>query len=81
MAPKVSYRVHRQYRGRGETTSSSFPPPASFMTTPTRLGRTDRIVKNVPKGQVSQVKVNSVQEAFEKCFAVHVLKFEILQIT
>ena len=53
MAPKVGYRVHRQYRGRGETTSSSFPPPASFMTTPTRLGRTDRIVKSVPKGQVS----------------------------
>ena len=52
-APKVGYRVHRQYtRGRGETTSSSFPP-ASFMTTPTRLGRTDRIVKTVPKGQVS----------------------------
>ena len=52
MGPKVGYRVHRQYRGRGETTSSSFPP-ASFMTTPTRLGRTDRIVKTVPKGQVS----------------------------
>ena len=56
MAPKVGYRVHRQYRGRGETTSSSFPP-ASFMTTPTRLGRTDRIVKNVPKGQVCLFKV------------------------
>ena len=26
-------------------------------------------------------KVNSVQEAFTKCFAVHILKFEILQIT
>ena len=27
------------------------------------------------------VKVNSVQEACDKCFAVHILKFEILQIT
>ena len=27
------------------------------------------------------VKVNSVQEACAKCFAVHILKFEILQIT
>ena len=27
------------------------------------------------------LKVNSVQEARAKCFAVHVLKFEILQIT
>ena len=27
------------------------------------------------------VKVNSVQEACNKCFAVHILKFEILQIT
>ena len=26
-------------------------------------------------------KVNSVQEACAKCFAVHILKFEILQIT
>ena len=26
-------------------------------------------------------KVNSVQEACTKCFAVHILKFEILQIT
>ena len=26
-------------------------------------------------------KVNSVQEAYTKCFAVHILKFEILQIT
>ena len=26
-------------------------------------------------------KVNSVQEALAKCFAVHILKFEILQIT
>ena len=31
--------------------------------------------------QIILVKVNSVQEACEKCFAVHVLKFEILQIT
>ena len=27
------------------------------------------------------VKVNSVQEAYAKCFVVHILKFEILQIT
>ena len=27
------------------------------------------------------VKVNSVQEACAKCFVVHILKFEILQIT
>ena len=27
------------------------------------------------------IKVNSVQEACAKCFAVHILKFEILQIT
>ena len=27
-----------------------------------------------------RIKVNSVQEAFAKCFAVHILKFEILQI-
>ena len=26
-------------------------------------------------------KVNSVQEAFAKCFAVHILKFEILETT
>ena len=26
-------------------------------------------------------KVNSVQEACAKCFAVHLLKFEILQVT
>ena len=26
-------------------------------------------------------KVNSVKEACDKCFAVHILKFEILQIT
>ena len=26
-------------------------------------------------------KVNSVQEACTKCFAVHLLKFEIMQIT
>ena len=26
-------------------------------------------------------KVNSVQEAFAKCFVVHLLKFEILQTT
>ena len=29
--------------------------------------------------QISPIKVNSVQEAFAKCFAVHILKFEILQ--
>ena len=28
----------------------------------------------------AQGKVNSVQEACTKCFAVHILKFEILQI-
>jgi hypothetical protein len=27
------------------------------------------------------VKVNSIQEAYAKCFAVHLSKFEILQIT
>ena len=27
------------------------------------------------------IKVNSVQEACAKCFAVHILKFEILQTT
>ena len=32
-------------------------------------------------GWVKSHKVNSVQEAFAKCFAVHILKFEILQIT
>ena len=26
-------------------------------------------------------KVNSVQEAWAKCFAIHILEFEILQIT
>ena len=31
--------------------------------------------------QIILVKVNSVQEACEKCFAVHVLKFEIWQNT
>ena len=30
---------------------------------------------------VKHVKVNSVQEACIKCFAVHILKFEILQTT
>ena len=30
---------------------------------------------------ISLSKVNSVQEACAKCFAVHILKFEILQIT
>jgi hypothetical protein len=29
----------------------------------------------------NSIKVNSVQEACAKCFAVHTLKFEILQIT
>ena len=29
----------------------------------------------------SSTKVNSVQEAFAKCFAVHILKFEILKTT
>ena len=29
----------------------------------------------------SSIKVNSVQEACAKCFAVHIIKFEILQIT
>ena len=29
--------------------------------------------------QISPIKVNSVQEAFAKCFAVHILKFEILK--
>ena len=29
----------------------------------------------------SKPKVNPVQEACAKCFAVHILKFEILQIT
>ena len=31
-------------------------------------------------GKISY-KVNSVQEAYTKCFAVHTLKYEILQIT
>ena len=30
---------------------------------------------------LSRFKVNSVQEAWAKCFTVHILKFEILQIT
>ena len=30
--------------------------------------------------QIWATKVNSVQEAFAKCFAVHILKFEIFQI-
>ena len=29
----------------------------------------------------TNIKVNSVQEACTKCFAVHILKFEILQTT
>ena len=32
-------------------------------------------------GPVELYKVNSVQEAFAKCFVVHLLKFEILQTT
>ena len=31
--------------------------------------------------KIEMGKVNSVQEACAKCFAVHFLKFEILQIT
>ena len=31
--------------------------------------------------KVTRLKVNSVQEACAKCFAVHLLKFEILQTT
>ena len=32
-------------------------------------------------GIIYQNKVNSVQEACAKCFAIHLLKFEILQTT
>ena len=35
----------------------------------------------VPPPTYLLVKVNSVQEACAKCFAVHILIFEILQIT
>ena len=31
--------------------------------------------------RAAALEVNSVQEACTKCFAVHILKFEILQIT
>ena len=33
------------------------------------------------KEEDRKVKGNSVQEACAKCFAVHILKFEILQVT
>ena len=44
-----------------------------------------RIIPNIEistnKDGKKSDKVNSVQEAWAKCFAVHILKFEILQIT
>ena len=35
----------------------------------------------LPRLSLIDIKVNSVQEACSKCFAVHMLEFEILQIT
>ena len=43
--------------------------------------KTQITVKVLESGEVSLRKVNSLQEAYAKCFAVHILKFEILQTT
>ena len=52
--------------------------PRWSLVIPTRW---EHIMEPRPLWSRIWIKVNSVQEACAKCFAVHMLKFEILQIT
>ena len=48
---------------------------------PQRILENSRETKKASQNPHRIGKVNSVSEASAKCFAVHILKFEILQIT
>ena len=43
------------------------------------MDKKEILVNNAEVNRKIYVKVNSVREAYPKCFAVHLLEFEILQ--